>query len=91
MSRPNYIRGDRLSRTARSQVLARYIYRWTTDNPHRAQAWGKLKPSSHPRIPLVTDDEWLRDHSFAVRADGKLDERVRHAAPAFFAETETAA
>ena len=40
--------------------------------------------------PLTTDLAWLRAHAFAVTRGGELDGRVRHAAPAFFAEGVTA-
>ena len=34
------IRGDLLPERLRRQVLESYLYRWTSDNPHRARAYG---------------------------------------------------
>ena len=41
---------------------------------------------SHPTIPLVSDDEWLRQHAFYVTANGDLSQRHRHCEPALMVE-----
>jgi len=95
------VRGDRLTPRQRREVLAGFIYRWTTENPQRVRAWGgcskcdvrhpyvNSKSSdghSHPTIPLVSDDAWLRQHAFYVTAPGGLSQRHRHCEPALTIE-----
>jgi hypothetical protein len=56
MSEPIWVRGDKLSSEARRQALASFAFRWTSDSPHRAAAYGLCPhcrvrggaPSSHP-------------------------------------------
>jgi hypothetical protein len=66
--------GTELHPDDRAQVLRQYVYRWTTDNPQRSQAWAGRVP---PRVRLLTDAEWLACTSFAVRKNGRLDRRAR--------------
>jgi hypothetical protein len=72
------VRGTDLSPQAREQVLSRFVYRWTADNPEREAAWRNL---SQPKLPFrnVSDEDWLASHAFHVRDDGLLDERYGHA------------
>jgi hypothetical protein len=94
------IRGDKLTPAMRRQVLAAFVYRWTTDNRMRVHAWPSCplcdirKPyvdvsssngHNHPTIPLVSDTEWLRAHAFYMTTAGTLARR-KHAEPAFLAE-----
>ena len=37
---PSYVRGDLLPMSLRREVLKAYIYRWTVDNPRRAEVYG---------------------------------------------------
>ena len=78
------MRGDRLPSELRRKVLASYIYRWTSDNPDRERAYRGIKGA--PTIPLVSDDQWLREHSFWVTDRGTLDKRKKHAEPAYMSD-----
>jgi hypothetical protein len=82
------VRGDRLPSDLRREVLARYVYRWTSDNPDRERMWRGREGA--PTIPLVSDAQWLRDHAFYVTARGTLDRRRASAEPAYMAEDEGA-
>lgn len=76
------VRGDQLPSDLRREVLARYPYRWTSDNPRRESAWRNIE--GKPTIPLVSDAQWLRDHAFYVTDRGTLDKRRnKHAEPAY--------
>ena len=78
-----YITGDKLKPSARKEALASYGYRWTFENKRRATNWhGKAVA---PRVPLVSDSEWLESKAFAVRKDGQLDARTHHCVPAYTA------
>ena len=50
------------------------------ENETRARAW--FGAIDCPRIPLVADSAWLKDHAFLVRVDGALDRRSNTAHPA---------
>lgn len=78
------VRGDQLPSNLRREVLARYPYRWTSDNPARERAWSRIEGA--PTIPLVSDAQWLRDHAFYVTRRGTLDKRRTHAEPAYMTE-----
>lgn len=78
------IRGDKLSSDQRRQVLAAFIYRWTSDNGQREAVWRGLR--SQPTIPLQTDQQWLAEHAFHFTKDGsRLTRNRKHAEPAFLA------
>lgn len=95
------IRGTDLTPAQRRTVLAAFIYRWTTGNTQRAQAYGRcpkcdirepyVNPVSaeghnHPTLPLATDEEWLQSHAFHFTQDGKrLMQNRTHAEPIFMA------
>jgi hypothetical protein len=94
------IRGDKLTQRQREQVLAAFIYRWTTGNKQRTQVYKcelcdirtpyvntqSANGHSHPTIPLQTDDQWLAEHAFHFVADGsRLMANRRHAEPVFMA------
>lgn len=71
-----WVRGDKLTPALKKQVLAGFIYRWTSDNQERERVWTKLH--SKPRIPLVTDEEWLKTHVFHVLQDMSRLSRNHH-------------
>lgn len=80
------VRGDRLSESARREVLAAYGYRWTVENEARARHWYGNK--GMPRVALITDVEWLAAHAFDVVKDGsRLSRRSRGCWPASLANT----
>ena len=78
------VRGDKLPFHLQQEVLRKFIYRWTTGNTQRVSAWSGI--SGKPRIPLISDEQWLRKHAFHVTKAGKLDERHHHAEPYFMAD-----
>ena len=81
------VRGDRLPSNLRREVLASYIYRWTSDNTSRDRAWRGIKGA--PTIPLVSDDQWLREHAFYVTDRGTLDKRKKHAEPVYMVDDKS--
>ena len=81
------VRGDQLPSNLRRDVLASYIYRWTSDNPARERAWRGIKGA--PTIPLISDAQWLREHAFYVTDRGTLDKRKKNAEPAYLIETKS--
>ena len=83
------VRGDQLPSSLRRQVLARYVHRWTSDNPQREHAYRGYE--GKPTIPLVSDEQWLREHAFYVTDRGTLDARRKHAEPAYMIEDKGAA
>jgi len=78
------VKGTELSETLKQEVLNSYIYRWTKENEGKArQAMG----INSPKIPPISDAEWLEQHAFYVTNDGsRLDARRRHCEPAYLAE-----
>ncbi len=91
------IRGDRLTPRQRALVLAAFLYRWTTGNPHRKQVYRcphcdlvNIQPDSlpcrqhHPTIPLQTDDAWVEEHAFHFIGT-RLSEKNNYAEPAYLA------
>lgn len=81
------VRGDRLPSDLKREVLASYIYRWTSDNASRERAWRGIKGA--PTIPLVSDEQWLREHAFHVTDRGTLDKRQKNAEPAYMTEDKS--
>jgi len=81
------VRGDQLPSSLRRQVLARYVHRWTRDNPQREHAYRGHE--GKPTIPLVSDEQWLREHAFYVTDRGTLDARRKHAEPAYMIEDKS--
>jgi hypothetical protein len=81
------VRGDQLSESARRQVLAAFGYRWTIENESRARYWCRQSGANPPRIPLIPDEQWLREHAFHVVQDGsRLMKNRSHAEPACMLE-----
>lgn len=94
------VRGDRLPPQARRDVLASYGYRWTHENAKRigrcpacaqqAACGGAAEVNGTPwheyHNPLVSDEQWLRDHAFYVTRLGALSRRHRHCEPGWMAE-----
>lgn len=97
---PKLIAGNQLNESQKRHVLAAYVYRWTTDNRQRTQAYScKLcdirtpyenKESSnghtHPTIPLISDEQWLSAHAFYVKANGEIADRPGRCEPVYLAE-----
>lgn len=68
-----WTRGDRLTYEGRKDALRRYVHRHTRD--HKCS----LTPFQD-----ITDDEWLRQHAFPIRSDGRIDERHNHCMPHYW-------
>jgi hypothetical protein len=95
------VRGDRLTASVRKAVLASFVHRWTHENAHQSyggrcpacvqhrQCGGNSEPRHDYHVPLVTDEEWLRDHAFYVTTRGTLSAHHNHCEPAFLADDGT--
>lgn len=79
---PKLIQGKCLSDRQADMVLNAYGYRWTKQNAARAKNWRGRHGA--PTIPLVSDEEWLREHAFRFTNDGKTLMRG-YAQPAYMA------
>lgn len=85
---PRLIKGSDLNAAQRAEVLRAFVYRWTVENGHRANVWGRsgLTP---PAMPLQSDDEWLAEHAFHFLNDGsRLAGNIRFAEPSYLADDE---
>ena len=72
------INGTKLTPRQRAEVLSRFPYRWTKENEGQAR---RLHGAEHPTIPLIPDEQWLREHAFYFVKDGtRLNRKL------FFAE-----
>lgn len=96
------ISGSELTPEMRKQVTNAFIYRWTKDNPKRTQVYHcdqcdirdpyvnekSAEGHQHPTIPLISDDQWIREHAFHFTNDGRLSTRGEgsHAMPAYLAQ-----
>jgi hypothetical protein len=94
------IRGDRLNQRQFEQVLSTFVHRWTTGNAARFRVYkcpvckvpggdpkgGVACRKYHPTIPLITDNQWVKEHAFHFTKDGKKLMASRHAAPAYMAK-----
>ena len=73
--------GTDLRPDVRKEVLNAYGFRWTVDNYTRAVKW--YDSLGMPQMELQTDEQWLAEHAFYTRKDGKLDRRYNHCVPAY--------
>lgn len=79
------IKGKDLNSSQRGQVLNTYVYRWTSDNKRRESIYANI--AGKPTTPLITDNQWLREHAFWFLNDGsRLDYTHKHCEPAFMAD-----
>lgn len=97
MARARLISGYRLSASQRQQVLAAFVHRWTFENAKQTyggrcpacvqqrQRGGAPEVDGTPwhefHVPLISDEQWLREHAFYIRKDGQLDARRAHCEP----------
>src|SRR5208337_2902097 len=93
------VAGNELTPEMRQQVEDAFIYRWTYDNPRRSEVYKcdkcdindpyvnatSAEGHQHPTIPLISDDQWIREHSFHFTNDDRLRAR-RHAEPVYLAQ-----
>jgi hypothetical protein len=70
-------KGTDLSAQDQARALARYVQRFTRDHvpDWAAQA---AREGRHVVVEFDSDDEWLANTLFSVRADGGLDGRARY-------------
>jgi hypothetical protein len=94
------IAGKDLTPEMRKQVENAFVYRWTSDNPHRIQNYScsqcdiadpyvnevHAEGHSHPTVPLITDDQWIAEHAFHFTNREKLRPR-EFAEPAYLASS----
>lgn len=97
------VAGTDLTPEMRKQVQRAFIYRWTYDNPRRAEVYHcdkcdvandpfvndkSAEGHQHPTIPMISDDQWIREHAFYFTNDGRLATRgdQRFAEPAYLAQ-----
>ena len=97
------ISGDLLTPEMKKQVLNAFVHRWTKENPYRTKVYKcdkcdvannpyvntqSAEGHPHPTIPLISDDQWIKEHSFAFTNDGRLVTRGddRHAMPAYMGQ-----
>src|SRR5208337_1426502 len=80
------ISGNELTPEMLQQVKDAFIYRWTSDNPHRTTSYHcdkcdinnpyvnteSSEGHDHPTIPLQTDAQWLSDKAFYFTNAGRL-------------------
>jgi hypothetical protein len=92
------IAGKDLTPEMRKQVENAFVYRWTSDNPHRVEQYScsqcdiadpyvneaHAEGHSHPTVPLTTDDQWIAEHAFHFTNRDKLRPR-EFAEPAYLA------
>lgn len=83
---PKLTNGLALSKENQHIVLNQFIHRWTRDNPHRSFAWHAYPATERPRIPLITDQQWLADHCFPLNRNGTLSRSMSYAEPSYLAE-----
>jgi hypothetical protein len=70
--------GTQLHPADREQVLRSYMYRMTIENVRRnPQATATMLKGGY-RAGLVSDATWLANTRFAVRKNGRLDQRSQH-------------
>ena len=92
------IRGDELTTRQRSLVLTAFSHRWTFENRaygehcpacvQQQECGGEMVVDGVPwheyHKPLVTDEQWLREHAFNFVKDGsRLNGRYRHCEPVY--------
>lgn len=70
--------GDRLHPADRAHVLDAYPYRMTAESCRRWPAIADLMRRGGFRLPIISDEEWLRTTEFRIRKDGRLDQRSKY-------------
>lgn len=78
MSMATWTPGLKLSQEAKTQALARYVHRCTIENFRAHPSVKAMMERGGYRLRVLTDAEWLACTQFPTRADGRLDERVKH-------------
>lgn len=76
------IAGYNLTQAQREQVLRRYTNRYTGEHVPTWADTNKFQPTHQ------TDIEWVNDHAFYIRKDGKLSNLHKHCEPVYLAQGE---
>lgn len=77
------IKGEHLTRAQRDEVKRAFIYRWNKDNPMRQVVYSRI---DKPKIPLQSDEQWIKEHAFHFVKDGsRLMFNRRFCVPAYMA------
>lgn len=84
MAKTKLIKGENLTPEQKKQVLSAFVYRWTVENMNRAKI--AYKNLSSPSIEPIPDSQWLAEHAFYFRKDGRLANSPRHCVPVYMAE-----
>lgn len=71
-----FIKGTELHREDQAHVLRAYVHRYTGD--HKPLWNNQLRPdgTAYP-VQFANDQDWLANTTFAVRTDGRLDQRFK--------------
>lgn len=70
--------GNQLSAHTRADVLRRYVHRCTTENFRQHPSVKAMMERGGYRLRILSDAEWLECTQFPLRADGAIDERIKH-------------
>lgn len=76
-------KGENLTPEQIKQVKSAYGYRWTIQNENRARMW---IGNSVPTMSLIEDEQWIKEHAFYFRKDGKLSKNHNHCVPVWMAD-----
>jgi hypothetical protein len=71
------LNGNQLRPEEQQAVLNSYIYRMTHESVVRWPEARRVMERGGYRLPLISDQEWLKLTCFTVRKDGRLDRRAR--------------
>jgi hypothetical protein len=73
----NMTPGTNLCHSDQRHVLAAFVHRFTAEHKPdwASKPWRDGLP--YP-VQFASDNDWLANTLFAVRKDGRIDERVRH-------------
>lgn len=76
MNQPRYVLGSALQYVDQVYVLSAYVHRFTREHKPdwTRKPWKDGKP--YP-VQFDSDADWLAHTRFAVRRDGRLDQRVK--------------
>ena len=69
------IKGISLTEAQKAEVLRSFVYRHTIE--HKPD-WIGTNPALYATADIVRDEQWIRDHAFYIREDGRLAQGKRH-------------
>ena len=77
------VKGENLTPKQIQEVKSAFGYRWTIQNENRARNW---QHNNVPTVALIDDEQYIKEHAFYFRKDGKLASVPRHCVPVYLAE-----